>query len=77
MTTQSKTSEETLKHEPQNNAPPGAGLGALVLGFFVTAIGMSMGWISGSAISLKNYMTGKIECTDNHLDIQLRYQPRS
>lgn len=25
----------------QNNAPPGAGLGAIVLGFVVVAIGMS------------------------------------
>ncbi|ORY58680.1 aquaporin-like protein [Leucosporidium creatinivorum] len=36
----------------ENNAPPGAGLGALVLGFVVTAIGMSMGWISGYAINV-------------------------
>ncbi|GAA6026956.1 hypothetical protein JCM8097_005993 [Rhodosporidiobolus ruineniae] len=35
----------------ENNAPPGAGLGAIVLGFVVTAIGMSNGWISGYAIN--------------------------
>lgn len=35
----------------QNNAPPGAGLGAIVLGFVVVAIGMSNGWVSGYAIN--------------------------
>ncbi|GAA5957964.1 hypothetical protein JCM21900_005570 [Sporobolomyces salmonicolor] len=35
----------------ENNAPPGAGLGAIVLGFVVTAIGMSNGWVSGYAIN--------------------------
>ncbi|GAA5901441.1 hypothetical protein JCM8208_001804 [Rhodotorula glutinis] len=35
----------------ENNAPPGAGLGAIVLGFVVVAIGMSNGWISGYAIN--------------------------
>ncbi|GAA5978840.1 hypothetical protein JCM11641_003581 [Rhodosporidiobolus odoratus] len=36
----------------ENNAPPGAGLGAIVLGFIVVAIGMSNGWISGYAINI-------------------------
>ncbi|GAA6000953.1 hypothetical protein JCM10207_007340 [Rhodosporidiobolus poonsookiae] len=36
----------------ENNAPPGAGLGAIVLGFVVVAIGMSNGWISGYAINI-------------------------
>ncbi|GAA5904004.1 uncharacterized protein JCM6883_002052 [Sporobolomyces salmoneus] len=35
----------------ENNAPPGAGLGAIVLGFVVVAIGMSNGWVSGYAIN--------------------------
>ncbi|GAA6051197.1 hypothetical protein JCM3770_002585 [Rhodotorula araucariae] len=35
----------------ENNAPPGAGLGAIVLGFVVVAIGMSNGWISGYAVN--------------------------
>ncbi|KAL8293472.1 hypothetical protein RQP46_000173 [Phenoliferia psychrophenolica] len=35
----------------EDNAPPGAGLGALVIGFVVTAIGMGLGWISGYAIN--------------------------
>ncbi|KAI5475946.1 aquaglyceroporin related protein [Pseudohyphozyma bogoriensis] len=35
----------------ESNAPPGAGLGALVLGFVVTAIGMSNGWISSYAMN--------------------------
>ncbi|GAA5931669.1 uncharacterized protein JCM15063_001532 [Sporobolomyces koalae] len=35
----------------ENNAPPGAGLGAIVLGFVVVAIGMSNGFISGYAIN--------------------------
>ncbi|GAA5931354.1 hypothetical protein JCM10213_000284 [Rhodosporidiobolus nylandii] len=36
----------------ENNAPPGAGLGAIVLAFVVVAIGMSNGWISGYAINI-------------------------
>ncbi|BGP13139.1 hypothetical protein JCM10213v2_001058 [Rhodosporidiobolus nylandii] len=36
----------------ENNAPPGAGLGAIVLAFVVVAIGMSNGWISGYAINV-------------------------
>ncbi|BGP13137.1 hypothetical protein JCM10213v2_001056 [Rhodosporidiobolus nylandii] len=35
----------------ENNAPPGAGLGAIVLGFVVVAIGMSNGYLSGYAIN--------------------------
>ncbi|KAM0791114.1 hypothetical protein ACM66B_004402 [Microbotryomycetes sp. NB124-2] len=35
----------------ENNAPPGAGLGAVVLGLVVTAIGMSMGFVSGYALN--------------------------
>ncbi|KAK4705049.1 hypothetical protein P7C70_g1156, partial [Phenoliferia sp. Uapishka_3] len=35
----------------ENNAPPGAGLGALVIGFLITAIGMSLGWQTGYAIN--------------------------
>ncbi|KAK4052641.1 hypothetical protein OIO90_004269 [Microbotryomycetes sp. JL221] len=35
----------------ENNAPPGAGLGAAVLGLVITAIGMSMGYLSGYAIN--------------------------
>ncbi|ORY73092.1 aquaporin-like protein [Leucosporidium creatinivorum] len=35
----------------ENNAPPGAGLGALILGLVVISIGMSMGWISSYAIN--------------------------
>lgn len=35
----------------ENNAPPGAGLGALIIGFAITAIAMSMGWLSGYAIN--------------------------
>ncbi|KAK4705056.1 hypothetical protein P7C70_g1160, partial [Phenoliferia sp. Uapishka_3] len=35
----------------ENNAPPGAGLGAVVIGFAITAIGMSLGWQTGYAIN--------------------------
>ncbi|BGP53934.1 hypothetical protein JCM8202v2_001506 [Rhodotorula sphaerocarpa] len=35
----------------ENNAPPGAGIGAIVLGFVVVSIGMSNGWVSGYAIN--------------------------
>ncbi|KZT22018.1 aquaporin [Neolentinus lepideus HHB14362 ss-1] len=35
----------------ENNAPPGAGLGAFITGLTIMAIGMSQGWISGYAIN--------------------------
>ncbi|EPQ53989.1 aquaporin-like protein [Gloeophyllum trabeum ATCC 11539] len=35
----------------ENNAPPGAGLGAFITGLTIIALGMSQGWISGYAIN--------------------------